>query len=178
MIGTSSTTARTSLCLALAWSILLLVCTPHAAAQVSASIKGTVTDASGAPLPSAAVTAVDLETGATRATTTDDAGHYLVLALAVGQYEVRVTKPGFQDAIRTGIRLVIGQEASVDLTLQVSSVKSEIRVTADAPIVSTTTKDISGLVGEQQVKDLPLNGRSFDLLMPLNPGVVNFTWTK
>ena len=178
MIGTSSTTARTSLRLALALAILPLFGAPQASAQVSASIKGTISDASGAPLPSALVTAADLETGATRATTTDDAGRYLVLALPVGQYELRVSKSGFQDAIRTGIGLVIGQEASVDLTLQVSTVKSEVRVTADAPIVSTTTKDISGLVGEQQIKDLPLNGRSFDLLMPLNPGVVNFTWTK
>jgi len=178
MIGTSSTIARNSLRLALALAILPLFAAPLASVQVSASIKGTVTDPSGAPLPSSAVSATDLETGATRSTVTDDSGRYLILALPVGQYEVRVTKPGFQDAIRTGIRLVIGQEAAVDLTLQVSSVNSEVRVTADAPIVSTTTKDISGLVGEQQVKDLPLNGRSFDLLMPLNPGVVNFTWMK
>src|SRR5206468_9322340 len=57
-------------------------------------------------------------------------------------------------------------------------VSSEITVTGDAPMVSTTTKDISGLVAEQQVKELPLNGRSFDLLLPLNPGVVNFTSQK
>jgi hypothetical protein len=74
--------------------------------------------------------------------------------------------------------LVVGQEASVDLTLQLSTVKVEEIVNGDVPIVSTTTTDISGLVGEQQVKDLPVNGRSYDLLLPLNPGVVNFTWMK
>ena len=120
----------------------------------------------------------NLETGATRTASTDEGGRYLVLSLPVGEYEVRVTKPGFQDAIRSGIRLVVGQEASVDLILQVSAVRAEVRVNGDAPIVSTTTRDISGLVGEQQVKDLPLNGRSYDLLLPLNPGVVNFTWMK
>src|SRR5262249_46545960 len=73
---------------------------------------------------------------------------------------------------------VVGEEASIDLTLQVSAVKAEVRVSGDAPLVSTTTQDISGLVGEEQIKDLPLNGRSFDLLLPLNPGVVNFTWMK
>jgi hypothetical protein len=74
--------------------------------------------------------------------------------------------------------VVVGEEASVDLRLQVNAVKSEVSVTADAPIVSVTTRDISGLVGEQAVKDLPLNGRSYDLLLPLNPGIVNFTSQK
>jgi hypothetical protein len=158
--------------------LLLLSCLPSARAQVSASIKGNVTDPSGAPVPSAAVKAKNLETGAIRSSVTDDAGRYLILALPVGEYEMQVSKAGFQDAIRGGIRLVVGQEASVDMKLQVSAVKAEVRVTEDAPIVSTTTRDISGLVGEQQVKDLPLNGRSYDLLLPLNPGVVNFTWMK
>src|SRR6202007_2671742 len=67
---------------------------------------------------------------------------------------------------------------SIDFRLQVGTVSSEITVRGDAPIVSTTTRDISGLVAEQQVKDLPLNGRSYDLLLPLNPGVVNFTSQK
>jgi hypothetical protein len=120
----------------------------------------------------------NLETGAIRSGITDDAGRYLVLALPVGEYEVRVTKPGFQDAIRSGIHLVVGEEAIVDLQLQVGAVNSEITVTGDAPVVSTTTSDISGLVGEQAVKDLPLNGRSYDLLLPLNPGIVNFTSQK
>src|SRR6266404_6521314 len=147
-------------------------------AQVSASIKGTVTDPSGAPVPAATVTAKNTETGAARSTITDEAGRYQIVWLAVGQCEVAVSKPGFQDAIRSGIRLVVGQEATVDLKLQVRAVRAEVRVTGDAPIVSTTTKDISGLVGEQQVKDLPLNGRSYDLLLPLNPGIVNFTSMK
>src|SRR5229473_3487491 len=156
----------------------LLVCLPSARAQVSASIKGTVTDPSGAPVPAAAVRAKNLETGALRNGITDEAGRYLVLALPPGEYEIRVTKAGFQDAIRSGIHLVVGEEASVDLRLAVGVEISQITVTADAPVVSTTTKDISGLVGEQAVKELPLNGRSYDLLLPLNPGIVNFTSQK
>jgi hypothetical protein len=157
---------------------MMLSCLPAARAQVSASIKGTVTDPSGAPVPSAAVKVKNLETGATRNSSTDDAGRYLVLSLPVGEYELRATKPGFQDAIRSGIHLVVGQEASIDLRLQVGVEISQITVTADASIVSTTTRDISGLVGEQAVNELPLNGRSFDLLLPLNPGIVNFTSQK
>jgi Carboxypeptidase regulatory-like domain len=146
--------------------------------QVAASISGVVTDSSGGPIGSAAVTAKNAETGAVRAATTDDAGRYRVVSLAIAPYEVSVSKSGFQEAIRSGIRLVVGQEAIVDLTLQVSAVKAEVRVSGDAPLVSPTTQDISGLVGEQQVKDLPLNGRSYDLLLPLNPGIVNFTSLK
>jgi hypothetical protein len=157
---------------------MMLSCLPSARAQVSASIKGTVTDPSGAPVPSAAVTTKNLETGAIRSSVTDGAGRYLVLSLPVGAYEIRVAKAGFQDAIWTGIHLVVGEEANVDLQLQVGVEISQITVTADAPIMSTTTRDISGFVGEQQVKDLPLNGRSYDLLLPLNPGIVNFTWMK
>jgi hypothetical protein len=157
---------------------LMFVCLPSARAQVSASIKGTVTDPSGAPVPSADVKTKNLETGAVRTTATDEAGRYLVLSLPVGEYEIRVAKTGFQDAIRTGIHLVVGEEASVDLRLQVGVEISQITVTADAPIVSATTRDISGLVGEQAVKELPLNGRSYDLLLPLNPGIVNFTSQK
>ncbi len=147
-------------------------------AQVAASITGTVTDQSGAPISAAAVTAKNLETAAVRTATTDDAGRYLLLSLPVGQYEVRVTKAGFKEAVRSGIQLVIGQEARVDLNLQVGAVETQVIVNSDVLLVSTTTSDISGLVGARQIKELPLNGRSFDLLLPLNPGIVNFTSQK
>ena len=168
------------------WRVLLILilvscCLVPASAnaQVSASIKGVVTDSSGGAIPGVTVTVKNLETGATRSGVTDDAGRYLVVALHVGEYEVRVGKSGFRDAIRSGIVLVVGQEASVDLQLQVGQVTSELTVPSGAaPIVSTSTKDISGLVSEQAVKDLPLNGRSYDLLLPLNPGIVNFTSQK
>ena len=146
--------------------------------QVSASIQGSVSDPSGAAMTGAAIQAKDLETGGIRSTVTDDSGRYLLLALPVGEYEVRASKSGFQDAVQTGIHLVLGQEARVDLRLQVGAVKAEVSVTSDAPIVTTTTQDISGLVGEKAIKELPLNGRSYDLLLPLNPGIVNFTSQK
>ena len=146
--------------------------------QVSASITGMVTDASGAPVPAASVKTKSLETGATRDGVTDGVGRYLVLSLPVGEYEVTVSKAGFQDTVRTGIHLVVNQEASVDLRLQVSAVRAEVSVRGDAPIVNTSTVDISGLVGEHAIKELPLNGRSYDLLLTLNPGIVNFTSQK
>ena len=161
-----------------ALALLAMEVLPAAQAQVSASIKGTVTDASNAAVPSATVTAKNLETRAIRSSVTDDAGRYLLLALPVGEYEVRVDKSGFQEAVRSEIYLVVGQEANVDLQLRVGAVASKVVVRGDAPMVGTTTKDVSGLVGERAIKDLPLNGRSYDLLLPLNPGIVNFTSQK
>ena len=149
-----------------------------ARAQVSASVRGVVTDASGSPVPGASVQAKNLETGAVRSTVTDPAGRYLLLALPVGEYETRAAKAGFKDAAQSGIHLVVGEEARIDLRLQVGGVKAAVTVTSDAPIVSTTTRDISGLVGERAIKELPLNGRSYDLLLPLNPGIVNFSSQK
>jgi len=160
-------------CLAIA-----LLCAPVARAQVSAAISGRVTDPSGATVSGAAVMAKNLETGETRSTVTDEVGLYWVPSLAVGEYEVHVTKQGFQEQVRGGIRLVVGQEASVDLALKLGQITEQFKVIEDAPIVSVTAADISGVVGEQQVKDLPLNGRSYDELMTLNPGVVIFTSEK
>lgn len=163
----------TSLCL-----LALGLCAPKASAQVSAAISGMVTDATRAAVPAASVTAKDIETGAERKTMTDATGVYQLLALVVGQYEVRVTKEGFQGVVRVGIHLVVGQQAVVDVRLQVGEVRQQITVSEEAPPVTASTADISGLVGEQQMRDLPLNGRSYDQLMTLNPGVVNFTWEK
>jgi len=160
--------------------VVLLVCLfAHGAqAQVSATLAGVVRDQSGATVPAAIVTARNLDTGASRSTATDLSGRYQLYALPVGQYEVQVTKEGFAEAVHTGIKLVVGQDARVDVGLRLGRVSERVQVTGDAPLVSVTTQDISGLVGERQVKDLPLNGRSYDLLLALNPGIVNFTWEK
>ena len=161
--------------------LVLLLTFSHlqsARAQVTPSITGVVTDVSGALVPSVSVTAKNTETGAVRSTATDESGRYLLVSLPVGQYEIRASKPGFQEAIRGGMNLVIGQQANVDLRLQVSQTSAQITVTEDAPVVGTNTSDISGLVGEREVKELPLNGRSYDLLLTLDPGIVNFTSQK
>jgi len=147
-------------------------------AQISANLSGTITDQSGAAVAGATVTAKNAETGLARSAVTDQAGLYQLFALPVGLYEVHAQKQGFAEEVRTGIRLAVGQDATVNLGLRIGEIRQQLEVTADAAIVSTTTRDISGLVGERQIKDLPLNGRSYDLLLTLNPGIVNFTWEK
>ncbi|MEA2539864.1 MAG: hypothetical protein QOH35_1230, partial [Acidobacteriaceae bacterium] len=157
---------------------LLLVFSVPAVAQVSAALSGRVTDQAGAGLPGATVTAKDTDMGIARETVTDTAGRYELPALPVGRYEVTATKSGFAVAVRSGIDLVVGQDAAADLSLKVGNVTEQVRVDANVSVVNTTTEDISGLVGEREVKQLPLNGRSYDLLLTINPGVVNFTWEK
>src|SRR5581483_6178291 len=148
---------------------------PFCASQVSADLSGVITDPFGAAVSGATVTAKSLDTGLSRIAETAQSGRYNFFALPVGMYEVRVTKTGFAEAIRSGIRLVLGQEASADLSLRVGQVTEQVKVTETAITADVTTSDISGLVGERQVKDLPLNGRSYDQLLTLNPGVVNYT---
>ena len=167
---------KTSCSLALA--LFCCFCAPFSMGQVSASLSGVVTDPSGAAVSGAAVEAKSLDTGVSRNADTDAAGWYRFFALPVGVYEVRVTKDGFTEGVWSGIRLAVGQDASADVSLRVGKVSEEVKVSEDAPVVNLTTRDISGLVGERQVKDLPLNGRSYDLLLTLNPGIVNFTWEK
>ncbi len=145
---------------------------------MSAGLSGRVTDQTGAVVSGATVTAENLDTGLSRTAVTDQAGRYELTALPIGRYEVRAKKAGFAERVRTGITLVVGQDATVDLSLPVGNVNEQVKVVADAPIVNATTQDISGLVGEKEVKELPLNGRSYDLLVTLNPGIVNFTWEK
>ncbi len=143
--------------------------------QIGASISGTITDLTGGALPGASVTVKNLETGAARIVAADEAGRYIASSLEVGPYEVRAEIPGFRAEIKTGITLVVGQRAEVNLALRVGEVREAVVVTEDSPLLSVTTQDISGLVGERQVKDLPLNGRSYDQLLTLNPGIVNYT---
>src|SRR5271166_5908504 len=147
-------------------------------AQVTASISGRVEDATGAGVPGATVTVKSLETGATRSVVTGESGNFRLLSLPLGHQEVKVEKTGFKEAVRTGINLEVGQEAVVNLQLQVGEFAQQVVVSAEAPVVNTTTASVRGVVGEREIKDLPLNGRSFDNLITLNPGAINYSAMK
>src|SRR5438094_6916473 len=145
-------------------------------AQTStATILGTVKDSTGALIPGASITVKHTESGLTRSVVSRENGGYNVPLLPVGAYEITTTMPGFKQAVRSGVNLVVGQEAVVDLTLEVGAPAEQVTVTEEAPLVNTTTSSTSGVITEQQVKDLPLNGRSFDQLITLNVGVSNAT---
>jgi len=148
---------------------------PVLAQGFAGTITGTVKDTSGAAVPGAAVTVKHLETGLTRAVQADATGNYSVPSLPVGEYELTAEKMGFQREVRRGINLVVAQEAVVNVTLQVGSIVQQVTVTEAAPLVNTTTTSTSGVITEQQIKELPLNGRSFDQLLTITPGTVNYT---
>jgi hypothetical protein len=145
-------------------------------AQVTASVSGRVEDSTGAAVPGASITVTSLETRAARMLRSDEAGTYRVLSLPVGRYEVKAEAAGFRTALQTGVSLDVGEAAVVNLKLEVGAIQDEVTVTGEAPLVNTTTSSVSGLVGEREVKDLPLNGRSFDNLITLNPGAVLYNF--
>ncbi len=153
---------------------MLLSVTP-VCAQVTAAISGKVVDASGAGVGGATVTLKSVETGATRTATTDDSGNYRVDSLPLGAMEVHAIKEGFREQVIRGIDLVVGQDASVNLQLAVGVKTDQIDVVEGIPTVNISTAPVSGLVTEEQVKELPLNGRSLDVLITTNPGALNYS---
>jgi hypothetical protein len=157
--------------------LLLAAAVAPLRAQVAAAISGRITDPSGAAISGAMVTVKSLETGASRTVITNDTGDYTVVGLPLGPEEVTAEKPNFVPA-RTGVTLVVGQEAVVNLYLTIGELPERVVVTDETPLVNTTTADVSGVVGEKQIKDLPLNGRSFDELITLNPGAENYSAMK
>ena len=152
---------------------------PNLHAQtMAATIQGTVTDATGAVVPGATVTATNQENGLQRTTTSSGTGSFSMPNLPPGQYRVQVSAPGFQTAVRDNLSLILGQQLVLNTSLTIGEITQQVTVTEEAPLVNTTTAQVAGLVGEREVKDLPLNGRSFDNLIALNPGMVNTTAIK
>src|SRR5438046_3765633 len=157
---------------AIAVLIVLQPCLAFAQ-TATGTIVGLVQESSGEWIPVLSIAVKHTDTGQTRTAISSDSGSYNVPLLPVGAYELTTTMPGFKQQVRSGINLVIGQEAVIDLTLEVGAAAEQITVSEEAPLVNTTLRSTSGLITEQQVKDLPLNGRSFDQLLVLNAGVVN-----
>ena len=152
----------------------MILCT--ASAQVVGStLNGVVTDGTGAGVPNAAVRVHNEETGTERRLRTDGAGRYSAPSIAVGLYTVTVEAQGFATERHTGVSLTVGEAAEVDIRLRVSSDQQEVTVSDAAPTVNASNEQVSGLVNERQVKELPLNGRSYDQLITLNPATVNYT---
>ena len=141
----------------------------------TATISGVVRDQTGAVLPGVSIQVINRETGGVRMATTDDAGRYRVPALEAGTYAVEGTLTGFRKVVKEGVVLTIGSQAVVDLTTEVGQLSENLAVTADVPLVQTASAELSGLVGDKEIRDLPLNGRSYEALAFLQPGVSNFT---
>jgi hypothetical protein len=158
--------------LAVVWVSLIFGCHLVSAQVSTGTVSGVVQDASGAAIPGAMVTIKNLDTGTTRILTTDAGGRYTAPDLPLGNYEIQAQQSGFQTEVRSGINLTVGREAVVNLGLKVGQISEKVVVTGEAPLVESTTATLSSLVDERTIRDLPLNGRSYDRLALLQPGVV------
>jgi hypothetical protein len=142
---------------------------------VGGTISGIVHDSSGASMAGATVTVRQIETGATRTLTTNGDGRFYAPSVPVGNYLVTVKHDGFQTDQQSGISLAIGQNLQLSFVLSIEKIKQEIVVNAEPFTVNTTTQQAAGLINEREVKEMPLNGRSYDELLTLNPASVNYT---
>jgi outer membrane receptor protein involved in Fe transport len=155
--------------------LMLLASTQLFAQQITGSIGGTVSDASGARVGGATVTARHIETGLTRTATSEHNGGYLLLELPVGRYSVEVTAQGFQKYLQEGISLNVNETATIPVHLTVGAETQQVQVQADAELIQPTVTSLGQVVGEREILDLPLNGRNFTQLGLLQPGVVPLT---
>src|SRR6266540_2204059 len=149
----------------------LFLALPVRAQNVGGSIQGTVSDSSGHAIAGAQVAVRNAGTGDVRELVTEPSGRYHAPLLPPGEYEVKVSMTGFQTVERRGVRLTVGQDAVLDVALDIGKISEEVVVDADASRVNLTSGAVSGLVGEKEIRDLPLNGRSFQQLALLQPGV-------
>jgi hypothetical protein len=156
-------------------ALFIGVVSPAIGQIVGGTISGAVRDKTGAAVPEAIVTVRQIETGASRQLTTDAEGRFYAPSVPVGNFVVTVSHEGFQTDQRSGITLAIGQSLQVNFDLGIEKVEQEVVVDAQPDSVNTTTQQTSGLIDERQVKELPLNGRSYDGLLTLNPATVNYT---
>src|SRR5712691_10839021 len=135
-------------------------------------ILGTVTDQSGGVLSGAVVTIIDKDRGVARNLTTDDAGEYNAPTLIPGTYTVRVEAKGFRTLDRQNVEVGVGKEVRVDLTPQPGEQAQTVTVTESVPLVETTNATLGGTLNNADISDMPLNGRNFESLMALRPGVM------
>src|ERR1700731_2734244 len=143
-------------------------------AQVTTgTISGIVQDQSGAAIAGVEVTVKNVDTGIARTLTSDPGGRYTAPDLPLGNYEVQAQHSGFQTEVRSGITLTVGREAVVNIALKVGQLSEKVTITGEAPLVESTTSALSSLVDDRTIRDLPLNGRSYDNLALVQPGVVS-----
>ena len=155
------------------WIIVGFFLATTAAAQTNTGeIAGVVRDAQGGVLPGATMTAEHVESGARIARITDDQGRYLLPLLRVGAYIITADLSGFRRVVRSGVILELGQTVTLDFTLDIGGLTDEIKVTADASLLQASNAEISDVINNREVVQLPLNGRNFLSLAQLSDGVV------
>jgi len=151
--------------------VCFFMCATGLMAQ-TATISGTVSDISGAAAPGASIEVKNAGTGVIQSTVTDSGGRYNVPELPIGDYEVTAAKPGFQTVVRHGVTLTVGASPVIDFTLPVGQSQQTVTVEGEVSQVETNSTSLANLIEPAQMRELPLNGRNFEQLLNLAPGVV------
>ncbi len=155
-------------------AISLLVCSPLVAQTNTGRILGTVSDSTGAALNGAHVVITDVQRGISRALTTDESGAYVAPDLVPGTYKVHAEAKGFRTVERINILLEVAKDVAVDFTLQPGEVKETVVVSEEVPLLDTTSSALGGTLSNGEINDLPLNGRNYENLLQLRPGVTRY----
>jgi hypothetical protein len=156
---------------ALVLALFTLVGVPVFAQLQAGRILGTVFDPQKAGIPGATVTVTNVATNVSRTAVSDTEGHYVITPLDPGTYNVTAEVAGFQTTRREGLVLTVGQSARVELTLNLGTLSTEVQVTAETPLLNTESATLSEVITNEQIVDLPLNGRGFHELARLTSGV-------
>jgi len=154
--------------------ILVLASLPMAAQSNAGRILGTATDPSGAAVAGAKVTIIDTQRGTSRSLITDDAGAWVAPDLPASVYKIRVEAQGFRTVEQTGVVLEVAKDVRIDLTLQAGQISEVITVSGEIPMVDTTSSTLGGTLSNAVINDLPLNGRNYENLLQLRPGIVRY----
>ncbi len=157
-------------------AFLLLIPALLCAQSDTARIVGTVTDATGALIPGATVTATNTQTNIRTEVTSQDDGSFVITSLRIGTYTLEVTKQGFRKWVKPDIALDVNQVARIDAQLDVGSITEVVKVSGGAPLVETETTSLGTVITGAKIIDLPLNGRNFTQLATLVPGVTRGTY--
>ena len=152
-------------------AFLTVYCAPAFGQIDRGAIEGKVVDASGAIVPGATVTITNNDTGVATSVTVDSTGEYQVLTLIPGKYSIKATAQGFETAVQNDIEVHVQDRLNLDFSLKVGAVSQEVVVTTGEPVLQTQNADLGSVVSEQQINDLPLNGRRYADLALLEPGV-------
>lgn len=155
-------------------SLFLAACLPGAAQTTTGTVRGTITDPSGAIVPNAKVTATNVATNVTTIATTNQAGEYSIRFLQIGQYKVTVEASGFQTASYGPFALEIDQVAKVDIPLTLGEANTTVTVSDQyQPILQTESPTNGETFTENTINSVPLNGRDFSQLTVFTPGAVS-----
>jgi len=152
-------------------TLVLIVTSLPAAAQQRGSISGRIVDAGGLVLPGVTIIITEQNTGFTREVVTAENGAYTVPSLDPGVYTMAAELSGFTATKRTDLRLTAGAQITVDLTMQIAGVQEQVTVTAEAPLIQTTTNQIGGTLSSREIEEIPANFRNINALTQLVPGI-------